>query len=321
MSAIVQPAAQSFVAPTFPAVAREHLDTLQINLGYRCNQACSHCHVDAGPSRVESMSRETLDQVFAFAREANLTTIDITGGAPEINPQFVAAVEQAHALGVEVIDRCNLTILVEPGFEFLAGFLATHRVHVIASLPCYSAENVDAQRGHGIFDRSIAGVRQLNLLGYGIPGSGLELDFVFNPQGPRLPGPGADLERDYKRELAGLGVSFNRLLTITNMPIKRFRHALVRDGQFEDYMHLLVTNHNAANMAQLMCRRLISVDWQGYVYDCDFNQMLDLDIGGKRTHISELSSARLKGEAIKVDSHCFGCSAGSGSSCGGALTP
>ena len=303
----------------FPAVKRKALTTLQVNLGYRCNQACTHCHVDAGPNREEAMTAHTLNDVFCFARRHDIKTIDFTGGAPELNPHFTDAVIEARSMGAEVIDRCNLTILNEPGQERLSAFLATNDVHVIASLPCYSADNVDAQRGNGVYERSLEGIRRLNAEGYGQPGSGLRLDFVFNPQGARLPGPGAVLERDYKRELGKLGLSFNRLLTITNMPIRRFRHALMRENRFYEYMDLLVSNHNPANVDALMCRSLLSVDWQGYVYDCDFNQMLGMGIGGGGTHITELD-ADLVATDVAVAEHCYGCSAGAGSSCGGALS-
>ncbi|MEQ8232541.1 MAG: arsenosugar biosynthesis radical SAM protein ArsS [Gammaproteobacteria bacterium] len=306
--------------PRFPALRRARLDTLQVNLGYRCNQACSHCHVDAGPARTESMSRATLDAVLDFMRAAGVATLDLTGGAPELNPHFRNAVAEARAAGVAVIDRCNLTVLEEPGQADLAAFLAAHGVRVVASLPCYSADNVDAQRGRGVYARSLRGIEKLNAVGYGMPGSPLVLDFVYNPRGPSLPPDPAVLEADYKTALGRLGIHFNRVLTITNMPIRRFRHELERDGRLDDYMELLVASFSPDNLPQVMCRGLLSVDWRGYVYDCDFNQMLGLPVGGGAPrHVSELDTGALTNEPIAVGAHCFGCTAGRGSSCGGAL--
>jgi radical SAM/Cys-rich protein len=299
-----------------------------VNLGYRCNQSCSHCHVNAGPSRTEMMDPATLALVPAVLQARRIATLDVTGGAPELHPGFRGLVERARALGVAVIDRCNLTILSEPGQEDLARFLAAQGVTVVASLPCYSAANVDRQRGDGVFARSIAGLRQLNGLGYGAEGSGLELDLVYNPQGASLPPPQAALEADYRRELAEhFGIRFNRLYTITNMPIQRFAAVLRQQGQLEGYMELLRTSHNPANLDQVMCRSTVSVDWQGYLYDCDFNQMLGLPMpaaaaGGRRSrrHLRELLEHDPSGAAIAVADHCFGCTAGAGSSCGGALS-
>lgn len=304
----------------FPAVARTRLQTLQVNVGYRCNQACTHCHVEAGPERTEMMSPATVDLVFRFIARHRIRTLDLTGGAPELHPQFRDIVTRARSLGLEVIDRCNLTVLSEPGQHDLASFLAAAGVHVIASLPCYSADNVDAQRGRGVYARSIAGIRALNAAGYADADSGLVLDFVYNPQGASLPPEPLALEADYRRELEQLGLRFNRLLTITNMPIRRFRHQLERRGELDDYMTLLRTNFAPANLAALMCRTLISIDWRGYAYDCDFNQMLDQPAGGAQTHIRDLLDARLDGAAVAVGEHCFGCTAGRGSSCGGALS-
>lgn len=317
MSAVPQSSAD---AAAFPAVRRRTVATLQVNLGYRCNQACAHCHVDAGPQRTESMSLATLEQVLAFMRRHSVATLDLTGGAPELNPHFRHAVSVARAAGVEVIDRCNLTVLGEPGQEDLAGFLATESVHVIASLPCYTQDTVERQRGKGVFERSLHGIAALNALGYGRPDSGLELDFVYNPVGPSLPPDPRALEADYKRELAQYGIRFNRLLTITNMPIRRFRHQLARDGLLAGYLELLRANFAVGNLEYLMCRTLLSVDWRGYVYDCDFNQMLGLPLAsdGLR-HISEIDAPALAGQAIAVGEHCYGCAAGRGSSCGGAL--
>jgi radical SAM/Cys-rich protein len=306
----------------FPEIARRRLLTLQINLGYRCNLSCLHCHVDAGPKRSETMSAETLDAVLVFMDRHPLQTLDITGGAPEMNPEFRRLVREGRRRGLEVIDRCNLTILCEPGYEDLADFLAEHRVRIIASMPCYLEENVEAQRGNGVFAPSIAGLKRLNSLGYGSEGSGLELDLVFNPQGPTLPPPQCALESDYKAELGRRhGIAFNRLLTITNMPIKRFGSFLQSKGQFGDYLSLLKGAYRSENLDAVMCRDLISVDWNGFIFDCDFNQMLDVPLARdhRRLHISELDASRLEGRRIATGEHCYGCTAGQGSSCGGAL--
>lgn len=308
--------------PDFPPLRRGSLQTLQVNLGYRCNQACAHCHVDAGPLRTEAMDLATIELVLAFARAVRPAVLDVTGGAPELNPHFRHLVGAARAQGLDVIDRCNLTILGEPGQETLAEFLAAQRVRVVASLPCYGPDNVDAQRGHGVFARSIAGLRSLNALGYGMPASGLELDLVYNPVGPHLPPAQGPLEATYRaRLLADHGVRFNRLLTLANMPIARFRHALERDGRYDQYMALLVSSHRDDNLAGVMCRSHLSVDWRGHVYDCDFNQMLGLPLAARAegVHLSSLLEATLEGLPIAVGPHCYGCTAGQGSSCGGAL--
>lgn len=308
----------------FPALRRKALTTLQVNVGYRCNQQCVHCHVNAGPNRTEEMVRETAEQVLAYLAQARLPNLDITGGAPELNANFRLLVESARRLGVHVIDRCNLTILEQPGQEDLADFLATHHVEVIASLPCYLEKNVDQQRGKHVFEASIRGLRKLNALGYGQPGSGLTLNLVYNPLGPYLPPPQAELEAAYKRELGGrYGVVFDRLYTLANMPIQRFGSTLISKGQFAPYMQLLKGAHHDANLDSVMCRTLISVDWQGYVYDCDFNQMLGLPIrtkGYRRRHITDLAGMQTEGLPIQVADHCYGCTAGQGSSCGGALS-
>lgn len=316
---------QSLTAPRglepFPPIVRGRLDTLQVNLGYRCNQACSHCHVDAGPNRPEAMDRDTVERVLAFIRRRGIATLDVTGGAPELNEHFRHLVCRARDAGVHVIDRCNLTVLEEPGQDDLAAFLAAEGVHVVASLPCYTGENVDRQRGRGVFAGSLRGVARLNALGYGDPGSGLELDFVYNPVGAFLPGDPAALENDYRRELARYDVRFNRLLTITNMPIARFRHELERRGELDDYLALLAGAYVEDNLRGVMCRTLLSVDWQGYVYDCDFNQMLGLPAGGRGpVHLNDLLAAELEGRPIAVGEHCYGCTAGRGSSCSGALS-
>ncbi len=310
-------------APGFPALRRGRLETLQVNLGYRCNQSCSHCHVNAGPSRTEMMDPETIALVEAVLRARSIASLDLTGGAPELHPGFRELVRRARGLGVAVIDRCNLTILSEPGQEDLAGFLAGLKVKVVASLPCYSADNVDRQRGDGVFARSISGLRQLNALGYGDPLSGLELDLVYNPQGPNLPPPQAALEADYRRELADrFGIRFNRLFTITNMPIQRFAAVLRQQGQLESYVELLRRHHNPENLSQVMCRSTLSVDWQGFLHDCDFNQMLGLGRGqgSSASHLRQLLEQDPAGQPITVADHCFGCTAGAGSSCGGALS-
>ncbi len=308
----------------FPRLSRRSLGVLQVNLGYRCNQTCVHCHVNAGPHRRENMSRETAKQVLELVRAHGPHTVDVTGGAPELHDQFRFLVEGVRELGVrEVLDRCNLTILEQPGQEDLAQFLATHQVTIIASLPCYLEDNVDAQRGKGVFRASIRSLRRLNALGYGRPGSGLVLNLVYNPQGAALPPPQAPLEADYKAHLRREhGVEFNQLFTLTNMPIRRFGSTLVSQGRFDDYMALLKGCHQEANLDSVMCRDLLSIDWQGWLYDCDFNQLLGLPLrvnGGGRLHAREVAGMDLSGTPIMVADHCYGCTAGHGSSCGGAL--
>ena len=307
----------------FPPIRRRRLDTLQVNLGYKCNQSCLHCHVNAGPNRTEMMDADTAALVLQVLRARQVGTLDLTGGAPELNPHFRDLVRGARALGVRVIDRCNLTILSEPGQDDLAGFLAGQGVEITASLPCYSPANVDRQRGDGVFERSIAALRQLNALGYGQPGSGRVLNLVYNPQGAVLPPPQAALEQDYKRELAlHFGIRFDHLFVLANMPIQRFGSTLVSKGSFGSYMQLLRGAHRTENLDTLMCRSTVSVDWQGDLYDCDFNQMLGLHarLGGTaRPHLRELLQRDGSGAAIRVADHCYGCTAGQGSSCGGAL--
>ena len=307
----------------FPPVRRRRLDTLQVNLGYKCNQSCLHCHVNAGPNRTEMMDADTAALVLQVLRARRVGTLDLTGGAPELNPHFRDLVRGARALGVRVIDRCNLTILSEPGQDDLAGFLAGQGVEITASLPCYSPANVDRQRGDGVFERSIAALRRLNALGYGQPGSGRVLNLVYNPQGAVLPPPQAALEQDYKRELGlHFGIRFDHLFVLANMPIQRFGSTLVSKGSFGSYMQLLRGAHRTENLDTLMCRSTVSVDWQGDLYDCDFNQMLGLHarLGGTaRPHLRELLQRDGSGAAIRVADHCYGCTAGQGSSCGGAL--
>ena len=304
----------------FPPVWRGSLETLQVNLGYLCNLSCVHCHVNAGPQRTEQMERETVDQVLALLASAGLETLDLTGGAPELNPHFRYLVRQARALGVRVIDRSNLTVLFEPGQEDLGVFLAEQRVEITASLPCYIKDNVEEQRGKGVYDDSIRAIRHLNTLGYG---GELQLNLVYNPVSPVLPPAQSELEGDYRRELGErFGIRFNQLFTITNMPISRFGAMLLARGQYIDYMHLLRDNFSQSNMDALMCRSLISVDWRGFVYDCDFNQMLNLPLlaSDRRHHIAELiRGVKLDGNPIVTGEHCYGCTAGQGSSCGGAL--
>ena len=312
----------NYIAPSFPQISRGQLDTLQVNLGYRCNQACNHCHVDAGPNRTEEMTLATIDLVLQFIAAQGIRTLDVTGGAPELNPHFCDLVLAARELGVSVIDRCNLTILEEPGRGDIADFLAANNVSITASLPCYTQANVDLQRGKGVFEKSIRGLMRLNALGYAMPDSDLELNLVYNPTGPFLPPAQIELEQTYRDELeAAFGIHFSHLLTISNMPIARFRHALERDGELGTYLELLVGSYRKSNLDQVMCRHLISVDWRGYVYDCDFNQMLDLALGERtgHTHLSTLVASNLIGEPIMVADHCYGCTAGQGSSCHGAL--
>jgi radical SAM/Cys-rich protein len=304
----------------FPPVHRAPLDTLQVNLGYLCNLSCAHCHVNAGPQRTEQMDLETVDQVLALLADLGLQTLDLTGGAPELNPHFRYLVRSARTSGVRVIDRCNLTVLLEPGQEDLAAFLAEQQVEISASLPCYLQDNVEAQRGKGVYDASIQALRQLNALGYG---DELVLNLVYNPVGPVLPPPQKQLEADYRRELAArFGIRFSQLFTITNMPISRFGSVLLAQNQYVQYMDLLRDNFSDTNMETLMCRRMVSVDWRGYLYDCDFNQMLDLPVltSDRRLHIRDLlCAASLEGNPIVTGEHCYGCAAGQGSSCGGAL--
>lgn len=292
---------------------------LQANLGKRCNQACRHCHVDAGPTRTEMMDAATADRLmWLLERNPALELIDLTGGAPELNPHFRHIVSRTRQLGRRVLDRCNLTVLFEPGQEDTAEFLADHEVEIVASLPCYSEKNVDAQRGRGVFDKSIEGLRRLNALGYGTTRT---LSLVYNPGGAFLPPAQASLEADYKRRLReDFGVEFTNLLTLANMPIARFATDLAREGRHDEYMQLLVGAFNPATVDGLMCRHLISIGWDGALYDCDFNQMLDMPSPGSTRSIHDLTDADdWEGRPIRVGPHCFGCTAGAGSSCGGAL--
>ncbi len=315
-------------------LARRAISTLQINVGKICNLACHHCHVESSPKRTEIMTWETMSRILGWVDQNQQTlqikTVDLTGGAPEMNPDFRMLVRELRARGLHVLDRCNLTILLEPGYEDLAMFLAENRVEIVASLPCYLESNVDKQRGKGVFNESIEALKILNAVGYGQTGTGLTLDLVYNPTGYGLPPPQASLEADYKRELKShFDIVFNRLWTITNMPIKRFEHALHRDGKYETYMQKLTGAHNDTNIDGVMCRDLVSVGWQGSVYDCDFNQMLQMPIEGPSgdeqlveawsRKLWDFSPGELIDRTIKTGSHCFGCTAGAGSSCTGAL--
>ncbi|MHC8605475.1 arsenosugar biosynthesis radical SAM (seleno)protein ArsS [Arenicellales bacterium IMCC58067] len=311
-------------ATDFPRLRRKRLQTLQVNLGYLCNQSCTHCHVNAGPNRTEVMTSDTVDAVIDFLDESQVKRLDLTGGAPELNPYFRRLVIAARALNVEVIDRCNLTVLLESDQEDLAEFLAGQQVEIVASLPCYSEENVNSQRGKGVFHDSIIALQQLNRLGYGEANSGLQLNLMYNPTGPFLPPSQRTLEVDYRQHLDDkYGIHFNQLFTLVNMPIQRFGSTLVSKGEFEDYMTLLRDNFSSENLSKVMCRELISVDWQGLLYDCDFNQMLGLPLlidGNNRPHIRDVRPVNLEDQPIGVADHCYGCTAGSGSSCGGELT-
>lgn len=304
---------------SFPAIRRLGLQVLQVNLGYRCNQSCNHCHVAASPNRTEAMDGETVDLVIEVLKARKVATLDLTGGAPELNPHFRRLVSAARALGVKVMDRCNLTILSEPGQEGLAAFLAGEQVEIIASLPCYLEDNVDAQRGKGVYARSIDGLKALNALGYGREGSGRIINLVYNPGGPSLPPAQGPLEAAYKHELKERhGIDFNALFVLANMPIQRFGSTLISKKGFEEYVALLKGAHRVENLAAVMCRTTVSVSYTGALYDCDFNQMLDLPVAGA-AHLRDLLTTDLGGAPIAIADHCFGCTAGQGSSCGGAL--
>jgi len=313
----------ALAANDLPILRRGPARVLQLNLTRRCNLACHHCHVESSPRRREAMDARTIGRVLELLQQSpEVEVVDLTGGAPELHADFRRIVREARRLGRRVIDRCNLTILDEPGQEDTAEFLAREGVDVVASLPCYQEANVDGQRGRGVFERSVAALRALNRLGYGVPGRGLVLDLVYNPTGVGLPPPQAALEADYKRELGALGIQFGRLLTLTNMPIRRHAEWLARRGELERYQALLVNHFNPAAVPHLMCRDTVSVDWRGELFDCDFNQVLDLPLGGARRTLWDVERLeKLEGEAIATAAHCFGCSAGAGSSCGGALLP
>lgn len=315
------------LANSHEKLRRKSINTLQLNIGKRCNLACHHCHVESGPKRTEAMDFRGIARVLEILeRNSTLKTLDITGGAPELHPHFRLLISGAKRLGLRVIDRCNLTVLYEDGQEDTAEFLAQEKVDIVASLPCYSVDNVEKQRGKGVFTKSIEALRFLNSLGYGQKGSALTLDLVHNPIGPTLPPKITELEETYREQLRNLfGIRFNNLLTITNMPIRRFAHALEREGQFESYMSLLVNHFNPDTLGSLMCRDLVSVGFDGKIWDCDFNQMLELPFGGKKTEDlgdtiwGDADWSRFEGLPVGTDGHCFGCTAGAGSSCGGSL--
>lgn len=314
--------------PQFDTVLKQHgiklsrtLPTeLQINLGKLCNLACHHCHVDAGPKRTEIMTWSTMEKILHWLSSTEIKKADLTGGAPELNPHFRDFCEQLIERDFSITSRCNITVLFEQGQEDLTQWYADHSIRLVCSLPCYTEDNVDAQRGNGVFEKSIAGLQRLNELGYGID-ENLPLDLVYNPGGAFLPPPQAKLEEDYRQMLdQQFGIQFSNLLTITNIPINRFAHSLRRDGKLDDYQALLTDNFNAATVDGLMCRHLINVDWTGKVYDCDFNQMLDIPMAGdKAQFVWELDYQAQNRRAIALDRHCFGCTAGAGSSCGGSL--
>ena len=308
----------------FPQIQRRQLETLQVNIGLLCNLACLHCHTNSNPYRKEAMDEDTINLVLTFLQKSQIKILDITGGAPELHPEFRKLVQRARSYGVHVIDRCNLTVLEEPGLESLGEYLANHKVEIIASLPCYTKGNVDSQRGNGVFDASIRVLRKLNSLGYGQENTGLTLNLVYNPTGPSLPPAQDKLEQEYKEQLnEHFGIVFNRLFVLCNMPIKRFGSTLISKGQFNNYIKLLKDSYRRENLEYVMCRTLISVDWQGYVYDCDFNQMLDLNMQNNnkgKLHLKDLLVQDIEGTPIRVCNHCYGCVAGQGSSCGGALS-
>lgn len=320
MHAPIHPFTRS-LADTGYSLRRGCTEILQINTGKLCNLTCTHCHVNAGPARREIISRETIDRILPWLDLTNIPTVDLTGGAPEMIPDFKYLVESLRGRGRRIIDRCNLTILNEPGYGDMADFLAAQQVEIVASMPCYSAENVNAQRGDGVFDGSILALKKLNALGYGSDPS-LPLDLVYNPIGAQLPGPQAGLEADYKRELIEhFGITFNRLYTITNMPIARFASWLRNNGKYLEYMDLLRQSFNPATLDSLMCRNTLSIGWRGEVYDCDFNQQLGLQWRDpKPLFLWDLDPGKLENREIATGDHCYGCTAGAGSSCGGALT-
>lgn len=305
------------------ALQRTAAGVLQINVGKLCNLTCVHCHVNAGPKRKEIMSRETVDRIIDWFAATDIGTIDLTGGAPEMIPDFRHMIQRIRALPVRrrIIDRCNLTILLEPSFEGLAEFLAENEVEIVASMPCYQPENVNEQRGDGVFDASIAALQLLNRLGYGRSENRV-LNLVYNPNGDFLPGPQAELEEDYRRELQKhFGIEFHHLYTITNLPVSRFASWLRHEGKYEAYMDLLVSAFNPQTIDGLMCRNTINVSWQGQIFDCDFNQMLKLPLGGgEARYLWDVTPSELENQGIATGPHCFGCTAGAGSSCGGALT-
>jgi radical SAM/Cys-rich protein len=312
--------AESLAGSGLAPLSATGITVFQINVGKLCNQTCGHCHVDAGPDRREIMTRETAELCIACLAATDIPTVDITGGAPELNPNFRWLVEQSRALERRVIDRCNLSVLLLPAQAGLAEFLAANQVEIIASLPYYLDQPADAQRGAGVFDKSIEALKKLNALGYGRENSALHLNLVYNPAGAFLPPAQHNIEADFKRELARRhGIVFNSLYTITNMPISRFLDFLLRTGNFNRYMEKLINAYNPRAAEGVMCRYTLSIGWDGTLYDCDFNQMLDLPVGfGAPRHIRDFHTAPLNRRRITVGQHCYGCTAGSGSSCGGA---
>jgi len=304
----------------FPQITRLSLKTLQVNLGYKCNQSCLHCHVNASPKRTEMMNKHTIDEVINFSYQNNVGTVDLTGGAPEMNQYFEYMIKKLREKNIHIIDRCNLTILQEKGMSKMIDFLAEHEVEIVASLPCYKDINVDAQRGKGVFTKSIKALQRLNKKGYGM-NKKLMLNLVYNPQGAELPPKQTELELEYKSYLLeNYNIIFNKLFTITNMPINRFGSMLVSKKKFHSYMDLLKSTFSQIAKENVMCRNLLSIDYEGYVYDCDFNQMLGVDISNKKTHITDIKKDELVNKIIATGDHCYGCTAGSGSSCGGVIS-
>lgn len=304
----------------FPQITRLSLKTLQVNLGYKCNQSCLHCHVNASPKRTEMMNKHTIDEVISFSYQNNVVTVDLTGGAPEMNQYFEYMIKKLREKNIHIIDRCNLTILEEKGMSRMIDFLAEHEVEIVASLPCYKDINVDAQRGKGVFTKSIKALQRLNKKGYGM-NKKLMLNLVYNPQGAELPPKQTELELEYKSYLLeNYNILFNNLFTITNMPINRFGSTLISKKMFHSYMDLLKSTFSQIAKENVMCRNLLSIDYEGYVYDCDFNQMLGVDISNKKTHITDIKKDELVNKIIATGDHCYGCTAGSGSSCGGVIS-
>jgi radical SAM/Cys-rich protein len=304
----------------FPQIRRLSIRILQVNLGYKCNQSCLHCHVNASPKRTEMMNKDTIDEVINFSYQNNIETVDLTGGAPEMNQYFKYMIKKLREKDINIIDRCNLTILEEKGMLRMVDFLAEHEVEIVASLPCYKDTNVDAQRGKGVFTKSIKALQRLNKKGYGL-NKKLMLNLVYNPQGPELPPKQSELELEYKSYLLeNYNIIFNNLFTITNMPINRFGSMLVSKKKFHSYMDLLKSTFSQTAKDNVMCRNLLSIDYEGYVYDCDFNQMLGIDMSNKKTHITDIKKDGLVNKIIATGDHCYGCTAGSGSSCGGVIS-
>jgi radical SAM/Cys-rich protein len=304
----------------FPQITRLSLKTLQVNLGYKCNQSCLHCHVNASPKRTEMMNKDTIDEVINFSYQNNVGTVDLTGGAPEMNQYFEYMIKKLREKNIHIIDRCNLTILEEKGMSRMVDFLTEHEVEIVASLPCYKDTNVDAQRGKGVFTKSIKALQRLNKKGYGL-NKKLMLNLVYNPQGAELPPEQSKLELEYKSYLLkNYNILFNNLFTITNMPINRFGSTLVSKKKFHSYIDLLKSTFSEISKENVMCRNLLSIDYKGYVYDCDFNQMLGIDISNKKTHITDIKKDKLVNKIIATGDHCYGCTAGSGSSCSGVIS-